>query len=144
MKANIRVKGLKELEANAKKMRLDLSNANRRVFTQEAHTLKNLIKSKVGIRRGLLYEAIVDKKWKDEYGVTGFVIGITHESSRSEFRVGKNGAYYYPASQEYGWTSNGTHYPGKPYIRPSWDERKSKIRSNARKAYKEIIDRARG
>lgn len=135
MVSKIKIEGAAELIRKSNKLQLDLTNENRQVFANEARILRNLIRSKAPRLTGALRDAIVIKKWKDKDGVVGYVVGITKESSRPEFSVGKA---YYPASQEYGW--NG--HPGHPYLRPSFDSRRHRIRNNAKLAYTKVLKKA--
>jgi HK97 gp10 family phage protein len=137
MISRIKVEGLAQLRKNSATLSLELNKENRKALADEARTLRNLMRSKTPVKTGALRQAIATKKWKDKDGVTGWVVGITKESDRPEFHKGKS---YYPASQEYGTS----FHPAHPYIRPSWDERKNKIRTRLRNTYKKVIDKARG
>ena len=141
MISRVKITGLQQLLKNSKTLALNLSKENRKVLSQEARTLRNTMRSRAPVKSGALKSAIVTKKWKDKDGVTGWVVGITHETSRAhpEFRVGKGGESYYPASQEYGTP----FHPPHPYMRSTWDERKNAIRSKLRNTYKHVINRAK-
>ena len=139
MVSRIKVEGLALLRKNSKTLSLNLDRGNKRTLMQEARILRNIMRSNAPEKTGATKSALVTKKWKDKEGVTGWVVGITRETSAEhpEFRKGE---YYYPASQEFGTP----FHPAHSFIRKAWNMRKNMIRSRLRTAYKSIIQRARG
>ena len=148
MIGQIKIDGFTDLLQKTKKLSQDLQDETRTVITTEAQNLASRMKFRAPRDEGNLAEAIESKVWKLKTGVVGAVAGITHEAfmRHPEFKGrikrphGKHRDYYYPASQEYGWTAFGKHYPGHPYIRPSWDERKLIIQSRIRYTLKRVIE----
>ena len=142
------IDGLTEMLKNIDGLSQDLWIGGKRVIINEARILRNKMASLAPKDEGNLADAIVVKKYRDKKGLTGVVVGITHETNarHPEFGGlikrpgGTRKTYYYPAAQEYGWTRGRVHYPGKPYIRPAWEERKGIIRSNIKNAWKRTIE----
>jgi len=151
MKANLEMKGLEQLRRTARKLSDDLWQEGKQAILDEAQPLENRMRMLAPRDEGNLADAIDTRVWKTKRGVIGVVVGITHVSAQRhpEFKgtiknpSGKRNDYYYPGSQEYGWTARGKHYPGQPYIRPAWDERRLQMRINIKNILKGIIERVR-
>ena len=141
MISQLRIEGLEKLVANSVAVGNELARESRKVIIQEADKMVSGMKSRAPRRTGALERAIKKRIWKDKHGITGAVVGI--EADHPEFKVGRGGKYYYPASQEYGWTVGRVHYPGQPYMRPTFDERKPIIRNRLRNTMKSVVDRVR-
>ena len=133
----LEIEGLQKLIANNQELARDLARESRKVIIDEADKMVVGMKQKAPEKTGALSNALQKRICKDKEGITGAVVGIKDQPS---FRKGK---YYYPASQEYGWTVGRTHYPGQPYMRPTFDERKSIVKARLRNIVKSIVDRVR-
>ena len=141
MVSKLKIEGLEKLVANNEAVANELARQSRKVIIDEADKMVSGMKSRAPRRTGALEMAIKKRIWKDKHGITGAVVGI--EADHPEFKVGRGGKYYYPASQEYGWTVGRVHYPGQPYMRPTFEERRLVIRNRLRNTMKSVVDRVR-
>ncbi len=62
---------------------------------------------------------MVDPKKADFFRARSGTASRARKSRTRKIKKGEQ--YFYPAAQEFGWLAGGTHHPGHPYLRPSFD-----------------------
>ena len=137
-KVTVKITGFEQLKKKMSQLELELVREGKQILTAEADRLVRVMSQKAPKDKHRLEQAISKRVWKDKKNVIGIVAGV--EGGHPEFYSAKG---YYPASQEYGWEyPKGVFHPPHPYIRPAFDENKTRIKNKLRDAYKRVMERA--
>jgi HK97 gp10 family phage protein len=152
MSETIKVEGLKELQARAKKLDAKL---RRRVFSRAARAGGKIVvaaaKAEVPTRTGTLRASLVhrasSKPAKGLFGVKVTVKGGRKASERTaKRRKGKSGEYF-PDTVEryYRFLELGTkHHPAQPFLRPALEGSKGEVLEAVKRELRGGIEAAAG
>jgi hypothetical protein len=125
--------GLAELEKFPK-------SGLKRVMRQAANVIKGEVQAIAPYETGMLANAIVLKEEKSRTPYkTSFRVTLRSDPAFVKMVNGKR--YFYPASQEYGWTlRNGEQVPGKHYMKYGGDLTSEEVKQMIVDEFDKVID----
>jgi HK97 gp10 family phage protein len=152
MSETIKVEGLKELQARAKKLDAKM---RRRVFGKAARAGGKIVvaaaKAGVPVRTGAVRASLVhrasSKPAKGLFGVKVTIKGGRKSSERKARRKKGKGGEYFPDAVEryYRFQELGTkHHPARPFMRPALEGSKSAVLNAVKDELRSGLDAAAG